>query len=75
MSSADKLYKQFGPRPGPTNVGPGLDSSRLTLWLYSWNNTSKKLILNKGQQTTKKHEQLSCMHRVSLISIISSKNF
>ena len=30
LSSADNLRKQFGPRSGPTNVGPDLDPNRLT---------------------------------------------
>ena len=31
VSSADNLCKQFGPRSGPTNVGPDLDPNCLTL--------------------------------------------
>ena len=31
LSPADKLFKQFGPRSEPTNVGPGLDPNCLTL--------------------------------------------
>ena len=30
LSSADYLCKQFGPRSGPTNVGPDLDPNCLT---------------------------------------------
>ena len=33
--SADNLCKQFGPRSGPTNVGPDLDPNCLTLRWYS----------------------------------------
>ena len=34
MSTADNLSKQFGPRSGPTYVGPDLDPNHLTLWWY-----------------------------------------
>ena len=35
VSSADNLYKQFGPILGPTKCWPDLDSIRLTLRWYS----------------------------------------
>ena len=58
VSSADNLCKQFGTRSRPTEplVWPG--TKCLTLWWYSWKNFSKKLILKKNQQTTKKHAKL-----------------
>ena len=43
------------------SVGPDLDPNRLTLWWYSWKNFSKKTILKKNQQTTKKHDKLPSM--------------
>ena len=33
-ASADNFYKQFGPRSGPTNMGPDLDPNCLTLCLF-----------------------------------------
>ena len=47
VSSADNFCKLFGPRSGPTNVGPDLDPNYLTLWRYTCKNFSKKLILKK----------------------------
>ena len=40
------------------NVRPDLDPNCLTLWWYSWKIFSKKLILKKNQQATKKHEKI-----------------
>ena len=37
------LCKQFGPRSGPTNVGPDLDPSCLTPGCYCKNPASKEL--------------------------------
>ena len=54
LSSADNLWKQFGPRPGPTNVGPDLDPNCMTLKLYSWKKFSKRLVLKKSADDRKK---------------------
>ena len=35
LSSADNFCKQFGPRSGPTTVGPDLDPNCLTFWWHS----------------------------------------
>ena len=47
MLSADDLCRQFGPRSGRPSVKPDLDPNCLSLWWYSWENFSKKLILKK----------------------------
>ena len=47
VSSADYFCKQFGPRSGPTNVGPDLDPNCLTIGWYSRKNCLKKWILKK----------------------------
>ena len=63
LSSADNLYKQFGPRSGRTNVGPGPDPKRLTLWVFL-KEFFEKVYFEKNQQTTKKHGKLPSMQRV-----------
>ena len=55
MLSADNLCKQFGPRSGPTNVGPDLDQNYLTLMVFL-KYFFDKVDFEKNQQTTKKHE-------------------
>ena len=57
MSPADNFYKQFGPRPGLTNCQAWSGSNYLTLWWYSWENVSKKLILEKKIRRQKKREK------------------
>ena len=58
VSSADNLCKKFGPRSGLTYRQAWSGSKRLTLWLYSWNDFSKKLILEKKSADAKKHAKL-----------------
>ena len=60
MSSADNLFKQFGPRSGPASVGPDLDPNCLILKEFYENVKCEKI-----QRTTKKHAKLPSMQRVN----------
>ena len=62
--SADNLWKQLDPDQTWQNAGPDLDLNCLTLWWYSWKNSSKKLIvkkINRQQKAWKitQHAQLN----------------
>ena len=64
LSSADKLCKQFGPKPGPKERFPDLDPNRAHSDSVPENISFEKEIkqVNRRQQ---KHEKLSSMHRVN----------
>ena len=50
------------------DVGPDLDPNCLTLRVISCKKCSKKLILKKDRQTTKKHAKLPSMQRVNFLT-------
>ena len=58
VSSADNLYKQFGPRSGPTKCRACSGSKLFDTLVVFLEFFSKKIILKKNQQTTKKHAKL-----------------
>ena len=55
VRSADNLCTQFWLRISTTNVGPDMDSTRLTIWRYSWKRNPFLWITLywKNQQTIK----------------------
>ena len=61
----DILSKELEPKSCPTKCR----IQTIWHWWYSWKNFSKKLVLKKNQQTTKKHEKLNRMQRDFRLSI------
>ena len=61
------VANSLGPDQAQQDVRPDLDPNCLTVWWYSWKNFSKKLILKKNQQMTKKHAKITQHTKIAAI--------
>ena len=69
VSSADNIFKQFGPRSGPKKVGPDLDPNCLTLMVFLKYFFEKVEFEKNNKQTADEYATFPSMQRVKSMII------